>query len=39
VALNDEKITDPNAALTADIIAATPVLRAGKKNMRRLKLA
>ena len=39
VAINDEKITDANAAVTADIIAAAPVLRAGKKNMRRLKLA
>ena len=39
VALNDEKITDPSAAVTADTVAAAPVLRAGKKNMRRLKLA
>ena len=39
VAINDEKITDANAAVTADVIAAAPVLRAGKKNMRRLKLA
>ena len=39
VALNDEKITDPSAAVTADVVAAAPVLRAGKKNMRRLKLA
>ena len=39
VALNDEKITDPSAVVTADIVAAAPVLRAGKKNMRRLKLA
>ena len=39
VALNDEKITDPSAVVTSDIVAAAPVLRAGKKNMRRLKLA
>ena len=39
VALNDEKITDPSAVVTSDAIAAAPVLRAGKKNMRRLKLA
>ena len=39
VALNDEKITDPSAVVTADTVAAAPVLRAGKKNMRRLKLA
>ena len=39
VALNDEKVTDPSAVVTSDIIAAAPVLRAGKKNMRRLKLA
>ena len=39
VALNDEKITDPSAVVTADSVAAAPVLRAGKKNMRRLKLA
>ena len=38
VALNDEKITDASAAVTAEIIGAAPVLRAGKKNMRRLKL-
>ena len=38
VALNDEKITDASAAVTADIIGSSPVLRAGKKNMRRLKL-
>ena len=39
VALNDEKITDPSAVVTSDTVAAAPVLRAGKKNMRRLKLA
>ena len=39
VALNDEKITDASAVVGADVIAAAPVLRAGKKNMRRLKLA
>ena len=39
VALNDEKITDASAVVSADVIAAAPVLRAGKKNMRRLKLA
>ena len=38
VALNDEKITDASAAVSSDVVAAAPVLRAGKKNMRRLKL-
>ena len=38
VALNDEKITDASAAVSKDVVASAPVLRAGKKNMRRLKL-
>ena len=38
VALNDEKITDASAAVGKDTVASAPVLRAGKKNMRRLKL-
>ncbi|MBR2372867.1 MAG: hypothetical protein IKA87_01400, partial [Lentisphaeria bacterium] len=38
VALNDEKITDPSAVIDSNAIAAAPVLRAGKKNMRKLVL-
>ena len=39
VALDDRKVTDASAALDRDAVAAGPVLRAGKKNMRKLKLS
>ena len=38
VALDDQKVTDASAAIDKAAVAAGPVLRAGKKNMRRLKL-
>ena len=38
VSLDDAKVTDPTAALTLDQVAASPILRAGKKNFRRLKV-
>ena len=39
VALDDTKITDASAVLDRAAVAACPVLRAGKKNMRKLKLS
>ena len=38
VSLNDVKVTDPTASLSRDEVAAAPILRAGKKNFRRLKV-
>lgn len=38
VSLDDVKVTDPTATLGREEIAKTPILRAGKKNFRRLTL-
>ena len=38
VSLDDVKVTDPTAALSRSEVAASPILRAGKKNFRRLKV-
>ena len=38
VSLDDVKVTDPTTALGKDDLANSPILRAGKKNFRRLKV-
>ena len=38
VALNDEKITDPNALFTRDDLSGEPVLKKGKKNFYKIVL-